>query len=74
MTVKYEILGIQKSSDGSKWHYIKCFYGSEETGDYAEFYMFIDHTNKQIKLESKEPWEGYANILTQAFSQAMNSW
>jgi hypothetical protein len=71
MIVKFLPLGKRKAKNGTEWEYLKCFYGKEQTLTYAEFYLAVNRKHKLIKFESKEGYEGYANVLSRAFSSAM---
>jgi hypothetical protein len=74
MIVKFLPLGKRLAKNGTEWEYLKCFYGKENTLTYAEFYLAVDRKHKLIKFESKEPFEGWANVLSRAFTSAMRRW
>lgn len=62
MTVDYMALG---QHDG--WIRLKCFYTA--SGQYAEFYLYLNPTTRQIQLSAKD--ETYAPVLIAAFQAAM---
>ena len=63
MTVEYLKIPTERAGLTT----IKCYY--KHDGKYAEFYLHVDATKREIRFDFKEPT--FEAVLTQAFLQAM---